>query len=121
MTLETTLPELTLQEINGVGWCDAELESLAWIEDGRDLQLHVSLAGGEAVCVRKRVVYRWAERLSISLAFSDSCGGRPFSWEAIVDRLPDGRLSVAWDFASTGEIRLVCSSVEILDIGTTET
>jgi hypothetical protein len=95
----------------GMGWSDVELESLAWDEGGRDLVLRVRGPGADAA--RRTIICQWAEGLEVRLAFPQGRGGYPLTWAARLTRLPDGRCSLHFDFAHAGEIRLLCTDVEV--------
>jgi hypothetical protein len=88
-------------------WCDVYLEGITWAESGRDVVIRV----------RRRttieIVCRWAEATEIRLEIKPGIGGSPLSWDGEIARLPDGRISVRFDFASTGELRLVCSEIDV--------
>jgi len=91
-------------------WGDLELEGIGWVEAGRDLVLRLR----EPALNRCRsVTLRWAEALQFRLALADGHGGRPLTWSGDVVPLPDGRYSFQLDFASTGDIRLVCAEIDI--------
>jgi len=93
-------------------WCDVVLQSIEWAEAGRDLVVEVLVPAGR-VTNRRVLVCRWAEAVLVQLAFRPGHLGPALSWDATFERLPDGKCSILFDFASDGEIRLVCASLEV--------
>ncbi len=108
---------MELSEVTALAWSDIELEGIAWEEGGRDLVLRLLLPW-ESCAKRSRrvVVCRWAERLGVRLALPDGQGGYPLTWGATFEQLPDGRCSILLDFAESGEVRLVCTDVEVTTV-----
>jgi hypothetical protein len=93
---------------------DAELESVAWNEEGRDVELRLRHAGTIAASrVVSTITCRWAEALEVKLAFPQGRGGHPLTWGGAFRHLPDGTWSVCLDFGGTGEIRLTCADIEV--------
>jgi hypothetical protein len=100
--------------IESISWSDAELRGLAWDADGRDLVLRIHAADvGSTAFHSRTITCRWAEALEIRLATKAQEGGYPSSFAGAVTRLPDGRYALSVDFASTGELRLVCSEIAV--------
>lgn len=107
MTETPLTPELFAQ----VGFCDAQLQSLSWIEGGRDLRIFFSHASGKEFSL----VFAWARHLSLNLQSAPSLGGYPLTWSGRLEACETG-LSVAFDFAGSGTISLTCSSAFIESI-----
>lgn len=92
-------------------WCDIRLESISWDEGGRDLVIRMS---GPEEPKRRTIRCRWAEALDIRIQHPEGRGGRPLTWDGAIKPLQDGRYSVALDFASTGELRVTCSEIDVV-------
>lgn len=101
---------MELEEVKSLRWADVELRNIGWDADGRDVVLRLRAPCSSDARV---LVCRWAEALVVSLASPEGRGGYPLTWDATFARLADGKWSVLLDFASAGEVRLVCAEVEI--------
>ena len=97
-------------ELEKMTLSDAELESIAWTEDGRDLVLRLRHA---ASCVMTVITCKWTEALDVKLAFPNGRGGHPLTWGCTTAQLADGVWSLCLDFGGTGAIRLMCAEIEV--------
>ncbi len=94
-------------------WNDVRLLGVEWLESGRDLVLRLRLPlWKDRPAHEARLVCRWARELKLALEFAPDHGGAPLSWEGEVRRIGDGEWSVAFDFASKGDLSLRCTEVE---------
>lgn len=106
---------MELAEIQALGWCDLQLEAMAWESDGRDVVIRLlGFAGSDGVPARRALVCRWADGLVAKLAYPRGHGGRAMTWDAAFQQLPDGRFDVCLDFAGHGELRLLCSELDVI-------
>lgn len=101
---------MELEEIRSLAWADVELRNIRWEADGRDVVFGLRLPSTSG---SRSLACRWAEGLVVNLASPAARGGSPLTWGATFAKLPDGRWSVLLDFASAGEVRLICAEVEI--------
>lgn len=98
-----------------VSWCDLQLLGFAWIEDGRDLQLSLLHAGSGPYSSRTRsLICRWTSNLRVDLAYTESMGGYPLSWDVEFERTSQGGWKVFFDFAGTGGISFRCSELRLI-------
>lgn len=105
---------MDLLEFRRLGWCDCELEGIAWAEEGRDLLLTVRVQTPPNTNGIRRVMRCcWADQIKINLIQRAGRAGQPLSWDAFVHDLPDGRVSLHFDFASMGDVRLCCNEIEV--------
>jgi hypothetical protein len=101
-------------DLQRMTWSDAELESVAWNEEGRDAVLRLRHAETNAATyVISTITCRWAEALEVKLAFPQGRGGHPLTWGGAFRQLPDGTWSVFLDFGGTGAVRLTCAEIEV--------
>lgn len=95
-----------------MNWCDVSLSGISWVEDGRDIVLHLLLPPSDR---KLDLVCRWARKLRVTLGFEDNIGGYALSWDAQVKRGDDGAWEVALDFAGAGDVSLICQELEFLE------
>lgn len=93
-----------------MNWEDLQLEGIAWADDGRALVIRMREAGGERCRI---VTLRWAQALQLKLGLPEGRGGYPMTWDGEVRSLADGHYSLLLDFASDGEIRAICSEIDV--------
>ena len=106
--------ELTIDErVAQTNWSDVSLSGISWIEDGRDLVLHLLMPPSDK---KLDLVCHWVRGLRVSLEFAENTGGYGLSWDAEVRRSGDQAWEVAFDFASTGGVSLVCHEIEFHDL-----
>ena len=102
------------QDVRNMGWCDAELEGWAWINDGRDVVLNFRfLSDGGSETQVKQLHCRWARALRVNLLLGEDRGGMPTTWDARFSTMSDGSVDVLIDFAGVGTISLLCSELEL--------
>lgn len=101
-------------QIESISLCDAQLWGIAWEEDGRDLVLQIHAADkGSTVWHPWAVTCRWAEALDIRIVTRPGQGGYPLSFDGEITSQPDGKHSLMIDFGGQGELRLVCSELDV--------
>jgi hypothetical protein len=101
-------------DLEHMAWSDAELESIAWIEEGRDVVLRLRHAEPATPSrATSTITCRWAAALEMNLAFPKDQGGRALTWSGGFTHLSDDTWAVFFDFGATGAVRLVCAEVEV--------
>ncbi len=97
--------------LESMSWEDVVLEGIAWADDGRALVLRMREPGKAE---RARIItLRWAHSLQLKLGLRAGHGGYPMTFEGEVSRLPDGQYALLLDLANDGEIRVICSELDI--------
>lgn len=99
------------EQVAQMNWSDVSLAGISWVEEGRDVVLHLLLPPSDK---KLNLVCRWARKLRVTLEFDDNTGGYALSWEAEVKRREDQAWEVAFDFAGAGSVSLVCQELEFL-------
>jgi len=99
----------TDDELAQMDWCDVSLCGISWVENGRDLVLELLLPPSDSAL---RLTCRWVRGLQTNLEFAKDTAGYPLTWEGNVRRRDDGAWSIEFDFASTGNLALVCQDIE---------
>ena len=105
----------TDEQVAQVKWCDISLCGISWIEDGRDVVLNFLLPQSDRSL---RLTCQWVRGLKATLEFGSNTGGYALSWDGEVKRNDDGAWSMAFDFASAGQISLTCQDLEFFYDGT---
>ncbi|PRQ02642.1 hypothetical protein ENSA7_54710 [Enhygromyxa salina] len=100
--------DTTDEEVAQMNWGDISLTGISWIEEGRDIVLHLLVPPTDR---RLNVVCRWARKLRIELEF-DVNSGYALSWDGEVKRGADGDWEVDLDFAGAGGVSLVCQDLD---------
>lgn len=93
-----------------MNWEDLQLESVAWDNEGRTLVIRMRESGGERCRI---VTLQWAQALQLKLGLPEGRGGYLMTWDGEVRPLADGQYSLLLDFASDGELRVICSEIDI--------
>ncbi len=101
------------EAIAKMNWSDVSLAGMEWIEEGRDVVLHLLLPPSDR---KVDLVCRWARNLVASLEFEEGTGGYALSWNAVIQRADDGSWKVAFDFAGTGEVSLTCQELKLVRV-----
>jgi hypothetical protein len=102
-------PMLDESELEVMGWCDVNLLGISWLNDGRDLALHLRFAKG----VERHLHCLWAHGVRIDLTTAEDCLGEALTWDTTFERNALG-WKVMFDFASTGTIALMCTGLKLL-------
>ena len=89
---------------------DMELLGFSWVEEGRDVEIHLRLPGtdprGERDCA---LICQWATGVTVKLGLAKDRGGRLLTWDATYVREPSGTWLIRLDFGADGELCLSCS------------
>lgn len=101
--------DISDEEIAQMHWCDLYLREVSWIEGGRDLVLKFLVPPADR---ELRLTCRWTMGLRISLDLA-GVGGAAMTRDGTVLRNPEGAWDVGFDFASAGEILLICQDLEL--------
>ena len=104
-----TLSEQSLEKFR---LCDASLRGLAWLEDGRDLQLNLRLGNGDLAML----ICQWASHVRIDLQFAPDHGGMPLSYDCQFVKKGD-RWEMTFGFPPQGRIELFCNDAILADDG----
>ncbi len=90
---------------------DSSLIGLAWVRDGRDLQLAVALGDGRQVTI----IYTWVAGLACELSYPHDAGGPLLTWD-VEYTASGGRHTALWDFASQGSLRFTFQDATYTDV-----
>jgi len=99
------------EQVAQMNWSDVSLAGISWVEEGRDVILHLLLPPS---ATNLDLVCRWARKLRVALEFEENTGGYAMSWDAEVKRRDDQAWEVAFDFPGEGGVSLVCQELEFL-------
>jgi len=88
--------------------CDAALQVIAWINDGRDIELKLILADDNTAILR----CSWVDSLEMDIHSKTREIGIGFTWETQVEKKAD-RWQIILDFASNGIIKFECSAATL--------
>lgn len=86
---------------------DVILQSIEWINDGRDIELTVSIPPPQSPLYRLR--FHWVTRLRMTID-NAQCGGLLMTFDNEYARFQDGWF-VNYNFASAGEISFNCNDI----------
>ena len=98
------------ENITKLAWEDVSLRGISWIEEGRDMALHVLLPPND----RSATLYcRWARSVSLGLRLPPDAMGYALTTSGSVVLVDADTWRVSLGFGSAGELSLECSSVEL--------
>jgi hypothetical protein len=103
------LRTLTPTELRSLHFCDACVTSISWENEDLDLRIVATLGDGRTATF----IFRWTEKLRIDLTYPERTNLAPKTWEVIFDDSQAGVISVLFDFASQGSLRLQCETVDV--------
>ena len=103
----------TDERLARMNWSDVSLVGMTWVEEGRDVVLHLLVPPSDQ---RLDLACRWARSLRVTLEFEEDTGGYALSWDGDVKRRDDGAWKVALDFAGAGKVSLVCQELAFLEL-----
>jgi hypothetical protein len=91
-------------------WCDALLRSVSWVNEGRDLEMRLSLAATAGDDLSEVLFSaQWVSELRLSLAYGHNVGGYPMTWEVTFVSTAL-QWHVRFDFGPQGETVVVNDS-----------
>jgi len=106
---------MELSKVAALGWDDIELERISWESGGRDIVFYLIVPWEDPAFGGSRVlICRWARALLVKMAFPDGEGGAPLTWDVTIVEISDRNYSILLDFGSRGEVRLMCSEIEVI-------
>ena len=115
--------DVETERIREMGWCDAAFLGLTWVNEGKDLQLHLA----HAMLPIVGLLCGWTSDLKIKLDWhrpQHSTDERPLrrggpllTWQVDIKPTGDGRVAVLLDFAHDGEMGFECEGITTLPPG----
>lgn len=99
---------LPSEDVAALAWCDVSLRGIRWRTEDAGIDVLLQRPGQDVEsCLR----CSWVSEVRSTLSFS---GGPALTWNVVFSRLPDGGWRVFFDFASRGEIDLLCGDLALL-------
>ncbi|MFH5803246.1 hypothetical protein [Alienimonas sp. DA493] len=99
--------EISAEQFNSYPLCDAVLDSITWINDGRDVSIGLRFAAGSAVLFR----FEWVDQLRIELTQNERQASQPLSWDCAAENIENGRKRISLDFSSQGSMSFRCNTI----------
>lgn len=106
---------MSIDEILALGWADAELRGLHWVDGGLTLALQIAFPNPESEGRVTDLRFSWAEGLSIQVSFGAGRGGFPLTWDAAFLQDSKGVWLVRLDFGGAGSLSFRCNDIAIMD------
>jgi len=101
------MKKLEGQDVANISWCDANLISFEWDNNGRDLILNWARNKkpiGVLTCT-------WVRELKINIVMGENAGGNPLVWNAEMKGISGTKWILSFDFAAQGVIEFTCNEI----------
>lgn len=93
--------------------CDVHLRGMKWGDDNLDMEFGLC-AEHHGFQLEWALVARWVYELEVNLDYKHiGGGGMPMTSNTVVEQDAENAWFVLFDFASVGEVRFLCTALEI--------